>query len=112
CLILGHASVSAASGSVFSAAGEKCNLPFSVFLIISVPVFNSNLAILAFAAFIVNAYSSTHRSNLKSKMQEIHLSRSVFSKYSFACMCEISTCKIPISSCASLASAYQGPWAG
>jgi len=48
--------------ALFLAAGEKRNLPFSVF---SVPRFSSSLTILAFATFIANAYSSIHRPDLK-----------------------------------------------
>lgn len=35
-----------------------------------------------------------------------------FSKYWFACTCEICIWKMPISRCAGLAPAYEGPWAG
>lgn len=60
------------------AAGEKPDLPFSVCSVVPVPLFNSDLTIPAFAAFIVNAYSSTHRPSLKNKVQKNpHLSRSV-----------------------------------
>lgn len=69
-------SASAAPGSVFPAAGERRNLPFSVFSVVSVPLFNSDLTIHAFATFIVNVYSSARRPKWKTKVQKILLSRS------------------------------------
>lgn len=58
CLFPWLISASAAPGSVCPAADEKHNLPLSVFSIVSVPLFNWNLTILAFDTFIVFANSN------------------------------------------------------
>lgn len=58
---------------MFPAAGEKRNLLFSVSSVISVPLFNLDLATPAFATLTVNAHSSTHRPDMKNKTPKLHL---------------------------------------